>query len=157
MSKIERFKLGKGVTSKIPGTEYEFTRKYLEVEVKLPEQLTEEGFHEAVLKAEYLLDQHIQPTETEAIPKLDIAEIQSLPWTSYQTKQACTRPDEAGWIWSDPSRHEEGKMEVVKNLNAAIERAPKHKLQLGDMIYTWSGPKEDPTLFISRRPASKKA
>jgi hypothetical protein len=156
LSKIAEFRIGKGVTQRIPGSETEHTRKYLELLVRLPEQMTEEGFQEALLKAESLLDSWLEQQEPPQIPQLDIAEVQSLPWVSYQTKQPCQKPDEAGWVFADPSRHEGEKQKIVNELATAIEKAPKNKLQLGDMLYTFSGPKEDKKLFISRRPSREK-
>lgn len=145
--------VGKGKTIK-PSEAEEWIKTYYEIEVEIPETYTRETLEEIRYQTIQLIDSWLE-SGVEGMPKLDIAEIQSLPWTSYQTKQPCTKPDEAGWIWSDPSRHDKDKMELVKNLNMAIERAPRHRLQLGDMIYTWSGPKEDPKLFISRRPSKK--
>ena len=157
MSHISSFRMGKGVTQKIPGTDYEFTRKYLEVEVKLADQAKDEDFHEAVMHAEYLIDSWIQAPEVEAakIPTVDIGEINSLVWMSYKTKQPCTKPDEPGWTFSDPARHEPDKQKVVQQLAEAIEKAHEKKLELGNVLYTYSGPKEDPRLFISRRPVKK--
>ena len=158
MSHISSFRMGKGVTQKIPGTDYEFTRKYLEVEVKLADQAKDEDFHEAVIHAEYLIDSWIQAPEVEAakIPTVDIGEINSLVWMSYKTKQPCTKPDEPGWIFSSAERHPPDSQKAVQKLAEAIEKAPQNKLELGNVQYTFSGPKEDPKLFISRRPAAKK-
>ncbi|MEM3622797.1 MAG: hypothetical protein QXR76_03385 [Candidatus Bathyarchaeia archaeon] len=54
MSKIVSFRIGKGKTAKVPESEMDFVRKYLELEIRLPEQFTEEGFHEALLRASLL-------------------------------------------------------------------------------------------------------
>ena len=151
MSKIEKFVMGKGITQRVPGSETGHTRKYLEVTVRLPEQLTEEGLHEALVHTEYLVDNWLGQPETPKIPQLDTAEIQNLPWMSYKTKQPCKSPDEPGWTFSDPSRHEPEKQKTVSELASAIEKVPKSKLELGNQIFTFSGPKEDRKLFISRR------
>jgi len=154
MSKIERFTIGKGTTRKV--SEMEYDRKFLQLEIRLPEQFTEEGFHEALMRAEYLIDSFLGQPSVPQIPQLDIAEVQSLPWVSYQTKQPCTKPDESGWVFRDSSRHTEEKQKTISELASAIEKAPKNKLELGDTVYTFSGPKEDAKLFISRRPIGKK-
>ena len=158
MSKIVRFRMGKGKTEKIPDAEYEFTRKYLEVEVELPQQITEEGFQEALMHAEYLIDQWLEAPEVEAakIPQLDTAEINSLTWTSYKTKEPTPKPDEPAWTFTSPERHPPEKQKIVKQLADAVEKAPKNKLELGNMLYTFSGPPEDKKLFISRRPLTEK-
>lgn len=87
-------------------------------------------------------------------PNIDLADVAQLPWTSYKTKQPCTSPSEPGWIWNDPSRlSNEAQRYVCDELIKIIEA--KGKLQLGDMVFKFSGPKDDPKMFISRRPAKK--
>jgi len=147
VSRIEKFVIGKGVTSR-PSEAEEWTRRYLELTVRLPEETSERDFYESLLRAERIIDDYLSQMETLAIPSLDIAEVQQLPWTSYQTKQPCTRPDESGWILSDPGRHEAEKQGVVKELRRAIEKAPNQKLVLGEMLYTLSGQEKQ---FITRR------
>ena len=151
MSKIVEFRIGKGITQRVPGSETEHTRKYLEVTVRLPEQITEEGFHEALARAEQIIDEWLHSVEIGYIPKIDIADVEKLPWMSYQTHEPCTKPDEAGWIWADPTKHSEENAKIVAELVRAIERSPKNKFQLGNMVYTFSGPKEGKRMFISRR------
>lgn len=154
MSKVVEFRMGKGRTSKPEGVE-EWNRKYLEVTIRLPEQYTEEDFHVALTRAEYEIDQWLEAPEA-GIPELDIAEINSLPWISYQTKQACTKPDQAGWIFSAATRHTVQQQPVVGELREAIGKAPKGKLQLGNVLYSFSGPEDNPKLFISRKPVKQK-
>ena len=157
MSKILSFRMGKGRTVR-PSEGEEWIRKYLELEIRLPEQFTEEDLHEALTRAEYLLDSWLEATEVQAgaIPQLDIGEINALIWMSYKTKQPCTKPDEPGWIFSSAERHPPDSQKAVQKLAEAIEKAPQNKLELGNVQYTFSGPKEDPKLFISRRPVAKK-
>ena len=157
MSKIVEFTMGKGRTVR-PSEGEEWIRKYLELEIRLPEQFTEEDLHEALTRAEYLLDSWLEATEVQAgaIPQLDIGEINALIWMSYKTKQPCTKPDEPGWIFSSAERHPPDSQKAVQKLAEAIEKAPQNKLELGNVQYTFSGPKEDPKLFISRRPVAKK-
>jgi len=91
----------------------------------------------------------------ETIPKIDLAELAALPWTSYQTKQTCTSPSEPGWIMNDASRlSQETQGYTFDELVKAIEGS-KGKIQLGDMEYRFSGPKDDKKLFISRRSVRK--
>jgi hypothetical protein len=157
MSKIISFRMGKGRTVR-PTEGEEWVRKYLELEIRLPEQFTEEGFQEALMHAEYLIDQWLEAPEVEAakIPTIDIAEINSLTWTSYKTKEPTPRADEPAWTFTSPERHPPEKQKIVKQLADAVEKAPKNKLELGNMLYTFSGPPEDKKLFISRRPLTEK-
>ena len=77
-----------------------------------------------------------------AIPDLDIAAINELPWVSYQTKQPCKKPDEAGWIFSDLQKP--AAQELVKAIKAA-----DGPLQLGNVEYKFSG---EGDMFVSKRP-----
>jgi len=146
MSRIEKFVIGKGVTSR-PSEAEEWTRRYLELTVRLPEQTSEKDFYESLLRAERIIDDYLNRM---VAPSLDVAEVQGLPWVSYKTKKTCMRPDESGWILSDPARHEGENRRVVEELCMAIERTPNKRLVLGDMEHSLSGKEGQ---FISRRRA----
>jgi hypothetical protein len=81
--------------------------------------------------------------EAEHIPQIDLAQLEELPWTSFQTKQPA-KPGEAGWIFSNT----EGAEELVKALEAK-----KGKLELAEYIFRFSGPDNR---FISRSPVKTK-
>jgi hypothetical protein len=81
--------------------------------------------------------------EAEQIPQIDLAELEELPWTSFQTKQSAKR-GEAGWIFSNT----EGAEELVKALEAK-----EGKLELAEYIFRFSG---DQKQFISRSPVKTK-
>lgn len=154
--KVTRLVVGKGKTTK-PTEAEEWHKTYYEMEAEVPETYTLDSLEEIRVQMEYIIDGWLSEGEVEAVetPQLDMAEIQTLVWISYKTKKPCEAPDEPGWIFSDPSRHEPEKQEIVSRLALAIEGAPENKLQLGETIYRFSGPKEDPRLFISRRSVEK--
>jgi hypothetical protein len=79
MSKVVEFKLGKGRTTASKEAE-EWTKKYFELTVKLPEQFTEEGFHEAVLRAEYLVDNVLGQPEVPQVPEFDPGLLMNHVW-----------------------------------------------------------------------------
>lgn len=71
MSRVVEFRIGKGITQRIPGSETEHVRKYLELTVRLPDQCTEEDFREALAMAERVLDNWLgQPITPPATPTL---------------------------------------------------------------------------------------
>lgn len=146
MSRITEFKLGKGVTRKVSGTENDFNRKYFEVTVKLPENYKEETLHEAVTRAEYFVDDIIGVPEVGAIPNLDVADIDALPWKKRNKEIA--EPGEFGWLFGPGSR--DGTEHGAEGLLEAIQAA-KGKLVLGDMEYSLA--KEQ--AFIQRKPVKK--
>jgi hypothetical protein len=156
-AKIRRLVVGVG-TTKRPSESEEWVKRYYEIELEIPEAFTQESFEETRVKVEAMILQWLQFPEVEAakIPQIDIAEINSLTWMSYKTKEPTTRPDEPAWTFTDASRHAPEKQKIVKQLAEAVEKAPKNKLELGNMLYTFSGPPEDKKLFISRRPLTEK-
>jgi hypothetical protein len=85
----------------------------------------------------------VSKAEAEHIPQIDLAQLEELPWTSFQTKQPA-KPGEAGWIFSNT----EGAEELVKALEAK-----EGKLELAEYIFRFSG---DQKQFISRSPVKAK-
>jgi hypothetical protein len=85
----------------------------------------------------------VSRAEAEQIPQIDLAQLEELPWTSFQTKQPA-KPGEAGWIFSNT----EGAEELVKALEAK-----EGKLELAEYIFRFSG---DQKQFISRSPVKGK-
>jgi len=147
--RVVRVRVGKGRTSR-PGEAEEWVREYYELEVELGEG------EDAGLARDWALSQIdqwlTQPSAPEWIPKLDIADVDGLVWTSYKTKERA-KPGEAAWTFSDPERHDDPeKRRTVRELSRAIQTCGG-RLELGDMIYSFSGSENQ---FISRRPSPKK-
>lgn len=140
--------MGKGHTTK-PADVEEWDKKYLEVTVRLPEKYSEEDFQEALLHAEYILDNWIAQSETPQLPKLDIAEINALPWKKKVNEPA--KHGAFGWLFGPKSRDgtEPGAAELVK----AIKATKNGKLVLGDMEYSLA--KND--AFVQRKPVKRKS
>lgn len=148
MSKIASFRIGKGRTVR-PSEGEEWVRKYLELEIRLPEQFTEEGFHEALLRAEQIIDQWLESPEVGAtkIPQLDIAEINALPWKNRSREPA--KPSEFAWLFGPGSQS--GTEKGAEKLVEAIKASKDGKLVLGDMEYTLVKNEA----FIQRKPVKK--
>jgi hypothetical protein len=141
--------MGKGKTEKIPDAEYEFTRKYLELEVELPQQTTDEDFQKALMHAEYLLDSWLEAPEVEAakIPQLDTAELDALPWKTRNREPA--KSGEFAWLFGPKSKA--GTEKGAEKLVEAIKASKDGKLVIGDMEYTLV--KDE--AFIQRKPVKK--
>jgi hypothetical protein len=148
MSKIISFRMGKGRTVR-PTEGEEWVRKYLELEIRLPEQFTEEGFQEALMRAEYLLDQWLEAPEVEVakIPQLDTAELDALPWKKRNREPA--KPGEFAWLFGPGSQS--GTEKGAEKLVEAIKASKDGKLVIGDMEYTLV--KDE--AFIQRKPVKK--
>lgn len=138
--------MGRGVTSRPNADEEVWYRSFYEIEAVLDEGEDPQAARGKLIQLidSWLSEDVNLPTPTE-IPKLDIAEINALPWVSYKTKQAVSSSEEAGWIFSNSK----GAEELVK----AIRKAKGGKLELGTMLYQFSG---DNNQFISRRPVKQK-
>jgi hypothetical protein len=147
MSRIEKFVIGKGTTRKV--SESEYNRKFLQLEVQLPEKLTEEGFHEALLRAEMLIDSWLESAEVGAgaVPGLDPAELDSLPWKNVKKEPA--KPGEFGWLFGPGSVA--GLEPGAEKLVEALRKAKDKTLVIGDMEYSLV--KDE--AFIQRRPVKK--
>lgn len=89
---IERFRLGKGITKELEG---QWTKEYIELEVKLPEKATTKDLVSNFTAAEYMIDQLLEQPKTAAPPEKKTAEpqvkiimtpdeVNALPWTASQ-------------------------------------------------------------------------
>ena len=108
---LERFKLGKGITREVdPGT---WTKDYIEMEVKLPENASTQDFMASFTATEYMIDQLLQapaiaaPTEKPQAsqPKITMTpeEIDKLSWVASNwvrkgDADRSARPLDDAWI-----------------------------------------------------------
>ena len=149
-----RVRVGKGRTIR-PGDQEEWIKEYYELEmsVKDPSEI-------ATARANMLgtidawLNEAVKAEKVKAaIPKLDLAQLEELPWSTYRTKVRA-KPGDAAWtknpeyfkgILEGPART------LAVDLAKAIKTA-EGKLKLGEYEFTLSG--EDDR-FIGRRPVKQ--
>jgi len=143
MTKIIRLVVGRGRTSR-PSDQEEWTREYYELEADVTDLATEESLEQARVKLEGKLISWLSEPTAPQLPKLDMAEVEKLPWTRYSDKMPC-KPGDSGWVL----RKVEGTEELVK----AIKAAPKEKLELSPYQFTFSGTEKQ---FISRKAIKEK-
>lgn len=123
MSRIEKFALGKGLTSKIHGKEYEFTRKWLELTVQLPEQCTEKDFQVILTRSEYVIDNFLgqPPTPAAAAPQIPDFDPQLLMnhqgWKAKKTGEGQYAAGSLSWGWDFQDKF---PAEVIK----VLEKGP---------------------------------
>lgn len=154
-----RLTVGKGVSKEVSK---DFWRKIyykLEIDIQV-ENLEDVEKYRA--KTEEVIDKWISMHTGQAktstfrpannIPKLDIAEINELPWKGKGDSNA--QRGGWGWIFSDVKgvidRHPEKDRPLIGELGRAI-RGSNNNLQLGDMIYCYA----KNTDFFNRKPAKK--
>lgn len=93
--------------------------------------------------------------EVEAIPRIDLAEIEDLPWTKWkkdeQGKRIPADPGEPGWIKNPAYFTGFEAPPVQMELTKALKKT-NGKLELGEYVFGFSGKDE---MFITRRPKKK--
>jgi hypothetical protein len=139
--KIERIVVGKGKSVPVDGLGGEWSKVYYQLEA-VP---AEGGDVQATkMSLEGILDQwlSVEAKPEAEIPKLDLAELEGLPWTSYKTKEPA-KEGEAGWIFANTKGAEE--------LAKAMQKT-EGKLELGAYEYRFSGKEKQ---FITRKPVKK--
>jgi DNA uptake protein ComE-like DNA-binding protein len=105
-----------------------------------------EDVQAARMSLEGILDQwlslSVEAKPEAQIPKIDLAELDELPWTTYKTKEPA-KEGEAGWIFANTKGAEE--------LAKAMQKC-EGKLELGAYEYRFSGKEKN---FITRKPVKK--
>jgi len=113
MSKIEKFTVLKGVTRKIAGSENDYNRKSLQLEVRLPEQYTEQGFHEAVARAELLIDGWLGVEKPPATPEFNSEELMQHQWKGRKLAEGKYTEGTTSWGWDFKDRFSENTLKVL--------------------------------------------
>jgi hypothetical protein len=139
--KIERIVVGKGKSVPRDGPEGEWSKVYYQLEAVPAES---EDVQAVRMSLEGILDQwlSVEAKPEVEVPKLDLAELDKLPWTAYKTKEPA-KEGEAGWIFANTK----GAEELVK----AMQKC-EGKLELGAYEYRFSGKDGQ---FIARKPVKK--
>jgi len=140
--KIERIVVGKGKSVPHDGPEGEWSKVYYQLEAMPAEG---EDVQAVKMSLEGILDQwlSVEAKPEAEIPKIDLAELDGLPWTTYKTKEPA-KEGEAGWIFTNTK----GAEELVK----AVQKS-EGKLELGPYEYRFSGKEKQ---FITRSPVKVK-
>ena len=124
MSKIERFIIGKGVTRKVKGSENDSNRKYLQLEIRLPEQYTEQGFHEAVARAELLINGWLQTEVVQAtgIPEFNPDDLMKHPWKGRKTGEGEYMEGSTSWGWDFKDKFSEDTIKTLEKGPVTIDK-----------------------------------
>jgi hypothetical protein len=98
MSKIVEFTMGKGRTVR-PSEGEEWVRKHLELTIRLPEQCTDEGFREALTRAEYMIDNWLGEPEAPQVPQFNSEELMKHEWKGKKTGEGQYAKGSVAWGW----------------------------------------------------------
>jgi hypothetical protein len=113
------------------GIEFEFSSEATTKDFEDAHKVAEAKFNE-------WMSESFKEKPTQEKRSLNVDEIDRLLWKPYKAGHR------AGWIFSN--------LPEAQDLAKAIRESPEQKIELGEFQYRFSGPKEDPLLFISRNP-----
>jgi len=137
-AKITEFKLGKGRTDKVG--EMDFTKKYLEFTVRMPEQYTPEDLDKAMLAAEYTIDNWLGGPETPQIPEFDSELLMEHKWKGKKTGEKAWNEGTLAWGWDFIDQFPETVIQVLKKGPLVIDR---YEFTLGENMVSVKEKKED--------------
>ena len=146
---VTKIVVGKGRSEdRTQGKEGKWLKVFYEIEATLDEG---EDPVAAKLGIEHMLDQWLQGeiVGPEDPPKLDLANLEALPWTTYRTKELA-EPGHTGWI-KNPRNFPDFDDPVAADLAKTLTRSDG-KLELGEYVYSLSGKEKQ---FINRKPIKK--
>jgi len=132
LTKITEFRIGKGITRKVVGTENDFDKRYLELTVKLPEGYSEEDFQEALLRSEYILDNWLgQPETPQQVPDFNPEELMKHEWKGRKTGDGQYEKGSTSWGWDF---RDQFSQEVIKALEKGPITIDQFEFTLGDQL-----------------------
>lgn len=132
MTKIIEFHLGKGITRKVAGTDNDFDKRYLELTVRLPEQYSDEHFHETLLRAEQIIDSQLEQPEAPHIPDFNSSELMEHPWKGRKKRDGSGyEKGSTTWGWNFKNQFSE---EVLKALEKGPTIVGECEFTLGETI-----------------------
>lgn len=122
------------------------------LELELPPNCGIDQLESFRVQAEQILDSWLSESAKNSlaaagVPQIDQAELDKLPWKT-KTKEPA-KPAEFAWLFGPKSYP--GTEQGADKLVQALEKAEGKKLQIGDMLYSFS----KDAAFIQRAPVKK--
>jgi len=120
MSKIEKFTLGKGRTTK-SGEDY--ARRYLEMTVKLSEQHTDEDFQAALDMAEYLIDEWLGESKPPQVPEFNPDELMKHEgWKARKKDDGSYAEGSLSWGWDFADKFSKEILQILEKGPLTIDK-----------------------------------
>lgn len=129
MSKISEFRIGKGLTTRPSDKEETWTKRYLEVTVKMPEQSTDKDLQDAILAAEYAIDNFLGQPAAPQIPEFNPEELMEHAWKAKKTGEGQYAKGSTSWGW-------DFKDQFSKDVVTVLEKGP---LTIGEHEFALNG------------------
>jgi len=128
MSRILEFRLAKGITTASTKND-EWLKKSLELTIQLPEQTTEQGFQDALIHAEYLIDNYLGQPETPQIPNINTEELMKHKWEGRKIGEGQYSEGSLSWGWDFTDKF---SPEII----AVLKKGPLH---VGEYEFSLAG------------------
>ena len=148
MAKVVEFKVGKGKTLR-PSEAEEWTKKYLEFTIRLPEVCPPEVIDKVIVETEMKIDEWLALPEVRLPESLiSMEDIEALPWKASPwalkkrrpgDNEPAARPGEDAWMHQDV---------CDERLKAMIKDAPDGKLDMTPYEFSIGG--RDGNLVVRR-------
>jgi len=123
MSKTTEFRLGKGLTTRPSEKEEIWTKRYLEFTVKMPEQFTDKDLQEAILAAEYAIDNFLGQPATPEIPEFNTEELMKYEgWKARKQQDGSYAQGSLSWGWEFADKFSKEILQVLEKGPLTIDQ-----------------------------------
>jgi hypothetical protein len=121
-AKITEFVLGKGRTSR-PTENEEWTKKYLEITVRMPDQHSEKDLQEAMIRAEYIIDNWLGAPEVPQIPEFDTGLLMNhAGWKAKKQSDGSYAQGSLAWGWDFSDKFPKEIIQALKKGPVEIDK-----------------------------------
>jgi len=131
MGKISEFRIGKGLTTRPSEKDEIWTKRYLEFTVKMPEQFTDKDLQNAILSAEYAIDNFLGQPAAAQIPEFNPEELMKHEWKGKKTGEGTYSKGTLAWGWDFRDKF---KPETIQVLEKGPLTVDEYEFTMGDTI-----------------------
>ena len=127
-AKVTEFKLGKGSTA-TSVKDGPWTKKYLELTVRMPDQYTDKDLQETMLRAEYVIDEWLGGPETPQVPEFNSEDLMKHEWKGKKVGEKTWNKGSLAFGWDF---RENFKPEILK----VLDNQGEHPLVIDEYEFT---------------------
>jgi len=122
MSKISEFRIGKGLTTRPSEKEEIWTKRYLEFTVKMPEQSTDKDLQDAILAAEYAIDNFLGQPAVLQVPEFNSEELMKHVGWKAKKKDDGYAEGSLSWGWEFADKFSKEILRVLEKGPLTIDK-----------------------------------
>lgn len=116
-----------------------WTKRYLEFTVKMPDTFTDKDLQDAILAAEYAIDNFLGQPAAPQIPEFDTGLLMNHPWKGKKTGDNQYEKGSLGWGWDFKDQFPDIVIQVLKKGPLVID---KYEFAMGDALVSAKEKKE---------------